>query len=83
MVGVTADNNYILDVLFSQKRVEVIDLTGISRPVISKTCRQVKTIISEALERTNGNYKDALGLFNIDAADYTKFMKFLYRNRLN
>lgn len=44
---------------------------------------QVKTVIAEALEKTGGNYKETLKLLNVDDADYVKFMKFLYRNRLN
>lgn len=43
---------------------------------------QVKTVLSAALARTNGNYKDTLKIFNIAHSQYTKFMKFLYRNDL-
>jgi DNA-binding NtrC family response regulator len=45
--------------------------------------QQVKKIITEALAKTNGNYKDTLKILNIDEDDYVKFMKFLYRNELN
>jgi transcriptional regulator with PAS, ATPase and Fis domain len=44
---------------------------------------QVKKIVAEALEQTNGHYKDTLRLFNIDDGEYSNFMKFLYRNQLN
>ncbi len=44
---------------------------------------QVKMIISAALEKTHGNYKDTLKLFNLPENEYVKFMKFLYRNNLN
>ncbi|MCP5049777.1 MAG: sigma-54-dependent Fis family transcriptional regulator [bacterium] len=44
---------------------------------------QVKTIIADALEKTNGNYKEALPFLNLVPDDYTRFMKFLYRNQLN
>ena len=44
---------------------------------------QVKRIITEALTKTNGNYKDTLALFRIAENEYEKFMKFLYRNELN
>jgi transcriptional regulator with PAS, ATPase and Fis domain len=45
--------------------------------------QQVKTILAEALAQTDGNYKDTLRLFNIKESEYSIFMKFLYRNRLN
>lgn len=44
---------------------------------------QVKMIIAAALAKTNGHYKDTLKIFNIADSEYTKFMKFLYRNDLN
>jgi transcriptional regulator with PAS, ATPase and Fis domain len=44
---------------------------------------QVKMVLSEALEKTGGNYKDTLRMFNIDGGQYERFMKFLYRNHLN
>lgn len=44
---------------------------------------QVKMVLSEALEKTRGNYKDTLKMFNIDDDQYERFMKFLYRNHLN
>jgi len=45
--------------------------------------QQVKAVLSEALNQTQGNYKDTLRLFNIDKEEYSSFMKFLYRNKLN
>jgi transcriptional regulator with PAS, ATPase and Fis domain len=44
---------------------------------------QARAVIAEALEKTGGNYKETLKLLNVDEADYVRFMKFLYRNRLN
>ncbi|NIM16902.1 MAG: AAA domain-containing protein [Candidatus Aminicenantes bacterium] len=45
--------------------------------------QQVKMVLSEALEKTRGSYKDTLRMFNIDDGQYERFMKFLYRNHLN
>lgn len=44
---------------------------------------QVKSIIGDVVSRANGNYKDSLKMFNVTEDDYTRFMKFLYRNELN
>ncbi len=43
---------------------------------------QVKAVVGEALAKTAGNYKNSLELLNIEEKDYTRFMKFLYRNEL-
>ncbi|MCP4156392.1 MAG: sigma-54-dependent Fis family transcriptional regulator [bacterium] len=44
---------------------------------------QVKTIIAETLAKTSGNYKNTLKFLNIEEEDYSRFMKFLYRNSLS
>ncbi len=43
---------------------------------------QVKHIIEEGLNMTNGKHVSLMELFNIDKTRYKKFMKFLYRNEL-
>jgi len=43
---------------------------------------QVKMIISQALDQTNGRYIDTLPIFNIKAGEYKRFMKFLHKNKL-
>jgi transcriptional regulator with PAS, ATPase and Fis domain len=57
----------------------------VKRPFLKRDLNraQVRTVITEALAKTGGNYKDTLKLFNIDDAEYGSFMKFLYRNQLN
>lgn len=44
--------------------------------------REVKTIVSMALNEVGGRYIDALPIFNIPAGDYKRLMKFLHKNRL-
>lgn len=43
---------------------------------------QVKSIINQALNETNGKHVSLMKTFNMDKTKYKKFMKFLYRNDL-
>lgn len=43
---------------------------------------QVRRIVAQGLEETNGSYKDLLPLFGVADSDYLKFMDFLRHHRL-
>ena len=59
---------------------EVVKVPFLKRDLNRK---QAKAVVSRALIETSGNYKETLKLLNIDNTEYSKFMKFLYRNELN
>jgi DNA-binding NtrC family response regulator len=53
--------------------------SGVYEPFMARdlTRRDLRELIRLGLEHTRGNYKQLISIFNIDAADYKRFLNFL------
>lgn len=56
----------------------------VHRPYLSRELSRAdaRTVLEQGLDRSRGSYRRLLALFNIESADYLKFMDFLRHQRL-
>lgn len=47
------------------------------------TCNDLRAVIAYGLERTNGNYRSLVRLFNMPPEDYKRFLRFLRKHHCN